>query len=99
MDNDQLIAYSKATEDFSNFILVVVNLDPHHRHSGWLDLPVESLGLDPHQAYQVHDLLSDARYFWHGSRNYVELNPHVCPAHIFRVRRRLRTERDFDYFM
>ncbi len=99
VDNDQLIAYSKATEDFSNFILVVVNLDPHHRHSGWLDLPVESLGLDPHQAYQVHDLLSDARYFWHGSRNYVELNPHVCPAHIFRVRRRLRTERDFDYFM
>jgi hypothetical protein len=33
----------------------------------------------------VHDLLNDARYIWQGSRNYVELNPNICPAHIFRV--------------
>ena len=25
--------------------------------------------------YQVHDLLSDARYIWRGRRNYVELDP------------------------
>ena len=37
--------------------------------------------------YQVHDLLTDSRYTWRGSRNYVELNPAVQPAHIFRVRR------------
>ncbi|HUU15336.1 MAG TPA: alpha-1,4-glucan--maltose-1-phosphate maltosyltransferase, partial [Terriglobia bacterium] len=99
VDNDQLIAYSKSSEDGANLILVVVNLDPYHTQSGWLELPLESFGLSPDQSFQVHDLLSDARYFWQGPRNYVELNPQVAPAHIFRVRRRTRTERDFDYFM
>ncbi len=99
VDNDQLICYSKHTEDLTNVILVVVNLDPHHTHAGWLELPLQMLGLDGHQSYQVHDLLSDARYLWYGSRGYVELNPQTVPAHIFRVRRRIRTERDFDYFM
>jgi starch synthase (maltosyl-transferring) len=98
-DNDQLICYSKHTEDFSNTIVVVVNLDPHHTHAGWIELPLSNLGIDPQRPYQVHDLLSDARYLWQGPRNYVELNPHIVPAHIFQVRRRVRTEHDFDYFM
>ena len=99
IDNEQLICYSKTTEDQTNVIVVVVNLDPHHTHSGWLALSLEELGLDSQQPYQVHDLLSDARYLWHGARNYVELNPHSVPAHIFRLRRRVRSERDFDYYM
>jgi starch synthase (maltosyl-transferring) len=86
VDNNQLIVYSKTTGDRSNIIVVVVNLDPHHTQSGWVDLPVESFQLDPHQLYQVHDLLTDARYFWHGTHNYVELNPQLMPAHIFRIR-------------
>ena len=68
-------------------------------HGGWLELPLSMFGLDDKQSYQVHDLLSEARYLWYGSRNYVELNSQVVPAHIFRLRRRVRTERDFDYFM
>ena len=99
VENEQLICFSKQTEDLSNIILVVVNLDPHHTHTGWLELALEPLALDHQQSYQVHDLLSDARYLWYGSRNYVEINPQVVPAHIFRLRRRVRTERDFDYFM
>jgi starch synthase (maltosyl-transferring) len=99
VDNEGLIAYSKTTDDLSNVILVVVNLDPHYTQSGWVSLPLEDLGLDPKQPYQVHDLLTDLRYLWHDSRNYVELNPHQIPAHVFRLRRRVRTERDFDYFM
>ena len=39
------------------------------------------------EVYQVHDLLTDARYTWRGSRNYVELDPDTQPAHIFRLRR------------
>ncbi|MBI4774607.1 MAG: alpha-1,4-glucan--maltose-1-phosphate maltosyltransferase [Deltaproteobacteria bacterium] len=97
--NDQLICYSKQTTDRSNIILVVVNLDPHHTHAAWMDIPLVDWGLDPLRPYQVHDLVSDARYLWKGSRNYVETNPAVVPAHIFRIRRRVRTERDFDYFM
>jgi starch synthase (maltosyl-transferring) len=99
VDNDQLIVYSKTTGDLANIIVVVVNLDPHHTQSGWVDLPIELFQLDPHKPYQVHDLLTNARYFWHGTHNYVELNPQMMPAHIFRIRRLVRTERDFDYFL
>jgi starch synthase (maltosyl-transferring) len=99
IDNEQLICYSKQTDDGANVVLVVVNLDPHHSHSGWMELAFDDVGLDPRQPYQVHDLLSDARYLWQGTRNYVELNPQTMPAHIFRLRRRVRTERDFDYYM
>jgi starch synthase (maltosyl-transferring) len=99
VDNDQIICYSKWTEDLANIILVVVNLDAYHTQSGWIELPLEDLGLEAHFPYQMHDLLSDTRYLWHGPRNYVEFNPQIIPAYIFRLRRRIRTERDFDYYM
>jgi len=99
LDNDQLIAYSKATDDLSDIILVIVNLDSRYKQSGWVEVPLADFQLAPDQSYQVHDLLNDARYLWHGAWNYVELNPSVLPAHVFKVRRRVRTERDFDYFL
>ncbi len=92
VDNDQLICYSKATDDLFDLILVVVNLDYRWRQSGWVELPLEELGMDPDQTYQLHDLLTDARYLWHGPRNYVELDPHQLPAHVFRIRRRIGKE-------
>jgi starch synthase (maltosyl-transferring) len=98
IDNDRLLAYVRASADRDNLILVVVNLDPHYPHQGWLRVPCEQLGLDPAHPYQVHDLLSDARYLWHGERNYVALDPASMPAHIFRIRRRLKREQDFDYY-
>jgi starch synthase (maltosyl-transferring) len=33
----------------------------------------------------VRDLVTDATHTWHGSHNYVRLDPHVEPAHIFQV--------------
>jgi starch synthase (maltosyl-transferring) len=98
VDNDQLIAYTKSTDDGSDTILTVVNLSPHYTHSGWLELPLEEFGLDARKTYQMHDLLTDARFLWRGPRNYVELNPVLSSAHIFRLRRHVRTEHDFDYF-
>ncbi|MFO0908188.1 MAG: alpha-1,4-glucan--maltose-1-phosphate maltosyltransferase [Isosphaeraceae bacterium] len=100
-DNEQLIAYGKTTSDLSNIIVVVVNLDPYHKQSGWVHLPVGELGLGagPEDAYQVHELVGDSRFLWHGESNYVEIEPHASPAQIFRVRRKVKTERDFDYYM
>jgi starch synthase (maltosyl-transferring) len=99
VDNEQLIAYSKCTADLSNVLLMVVNLDPYHTQSGWVELPLEELQIDPHQPYEVHDLLTGARYGWNGPRNYIELSPQKLPAHIFSLRRHMRTERDFDYYL
>ena len=67
--------------------------------SGWVELPSEELGLDPQQTFQMHELLTDARYLWQGKRNYVQLDPDSVPAQIFHVRPRIRREQDFDYFM
>jgi starch synthase (maltosyl-transferring) len=99
VDNDQLICYSKQSNDRSNLIVVVVNLNPHYTHSGFVDLRLDRLGLDQAHPYQVHDLLTGARYIWTGARNYVELNPHSTPAHIFKVRKQFRSEADFEYFL
>jgi starch synthase (maltosyl-transferring) len=98
-DNSELIAYTKSTDDKTNTILTIINLSPHYTHSGWLELPLEEFGLEAKKTYQMHDLLTDARYLWRGPRNYIELNPVVSSAHIFRLRRHVRTEHDFDYFM
>jgi starch synthase (maltosyl-transferring) len=98
-DNEEILVYSKTSPDRSESIVVTVNLDPYNPQAGWTDLDLESLGIDQGQPFQVHDLLTEARYVWHGPRNYVELNPHVVPAHIFLVRHRVRSERDFEYYL
>lgn len=99
VDNEELLCYSKAVDDMTNIILVIVNLDPHHTQSGWVTIPLDLFGLDPDQPYQVHDLLSNTRFIWNGARNYTQLDPNMVPAHIFRLRRRVRSEQDFDYYM
>jgi starch synthase (maltosyl-transferring) len=96
-DNDHVLCYSKTTGD--NVVVIVVSLDPRNVQTAWIDLDLAELGLDARKSYQVHDLLSGARRIWHGPRNFVKLDPNVVPAHIFRIRRRVRTERDFEYFL
>ena len=98
-DNPMVICYSKATDDRSNIIIVVVNLDVFHTQTGWINLDLSVLGLDSNRGFQAHDQLSYGRYLWHGPRNYFELSPGSLPAHIMRVRRWIRTERDFDYYL
>jgi starch synthase (maltosyl-transferring) len=98
-DNDRLMCYSKSTEDLSNVIVVIVTFDARYRQAGWVTLDLEALGLDLRQPYQMHDLLGEGRFLWSGARNYVEMDPSGLPAHVFRVLRRTRTERDFDYYL
>jgi starch synthase (maltosyl-transferring) len=97
-DNEAVICYSKSTHDLSDIVIVLCNLDPFHKQTGWIDLDLASLGLDARRTFQAHDLLSDGRFLWRGPRNYFELTPETLPAHIMKVRRWVRTERDFDYY-
>jgi starch synthase (maltosyl-transferring) len=99
VDNREITAFGRRTADRDETVVVVANLDPHHVQTGWLTLPLEALGVDHDRPFQVHDLLGGGRYLWHGARNFVSLDPESTPAHIFRLRRRVRTERDFDYFL
>jgi starch synthase (maltosyl-transferring) len=102
-DNEQIIAYSKWShgdgrpyryryleerpDDDGTLLLMVVNLDPRHTQSSMVHLPLDEWGIDWDESFEVHDLMSGSRYVWRGGSNYVELNPHATPAHIFRVRR------------
>ncbi|MBK9035515.1 MAG: alpha-1,4-glucan--maltose-1-phosphate maltosyltransferase [Myxococcales bacterium] len=97
--HDLVLCFSKRTADHRDVILVVVNLDPHHTHGAWLDLDLAELGVAADEAFQVHDLLGDAHYLWRGPRNYVELAPGVMPAHVFELRRLVRREQHFEYFL
>lgn len=97
-DNDRLLFYGKTTPDLSNVVLVAVNLDPHHTQSGWVRLPPEDLGLRPHSAYEVGDLLTGVFYLWHGETNFVSLHPGAT-AHVFRLWPRGRTGRDSNHFV
>ncbi|TMG91539.1 MAG: alpha-1,4-glucan--maltose-1-phosphate maltosyltransferase [Betaproteobacteria bacterium] len=102
VDNEQLICYAKTSAGldsvFDNIVVVVVNLDPWHTQSGWVDIDLSALGMEEDSTYQMHDLLTDARYLWHGRRNFVQLDPARTPAHVLRLRRRVKSEHAFDYF-
>jgi starch synthase (maltosyl-transferring) len=100
-DNETIVCYSKSHRDadgVDNVILVAVNTDPRHTQWANLDLNLAELGIKPDQQFQVHDLLTDARYRWQGNRATVGLDPGIQPAHVFAVRRWSRTEADFEYF-
>ena len=99
IDNEQMIAYAKATPDLSNIVVCVVNLDPHHVQSGWLQLDPAALGMAPQQSYQMFDAISGAHFLWHGDRNFVSLDPQRSPVHVMQLRRHLKREHDFDYFL
>lgn len=98
-ENENVLFYGKMTASRDNIVLVVVNLDPWNRQESYIDVPVEAFGWMESDTYQVHDLLSDERYLWHGSRNFVVLDPHIRPVHVFRVRRWMSREQDFDYYL
>jgi starch synthase (maltosyl-transferring) len=98
-DNPSIVCYSKSSPDLSNLIVVVVNLDWAHTQAGWVTLDAESLGLEAGKTFEAEDLLSGGRFLWQAARDYVELVPGSLPGHILRVRRWLKTERDFDYYL
>ncbi len=89
VDNDQLLVYSKVTPGATDVVLMVVNMDLRYRQSGFLTLPVQDWGLAPDEDFIVSDALSGSSYVWHGSRNYVELDPARLPAHLFHVKRKI----------
>jgi starch synthase (maltosyl-transferring) len=84
-DNPYLICYSKATKDFVDRVLVVVNLDAFNTQAGFVTLDMAALGLAVDASFEVHDLLTDNRFAWSGARNYIELRPAELPAHIFKI--------------
>lgn len=83
--SDQIIAYLKTDVKTNNTLLIVVNLDVTQTHSASLRIPLETLPIDSSSELKVSDLLSGDTYYWRGEWQYVELNPYLMPAHIFKI--------------
>ena len=88
VDQPDLICFSKhlPTQDEPDTVLTVVNLDPHQAHEATVYLDLPALGLDWDDEFVVTDELTGRSYPWRQA-NYVRLDPHDQPAHIFTLRR------------
>jgi starch synthase (maltosyl-transferring) len=85
IDNSQIIAYLKATDDLSNIIMVVVNLDSNNTQHGYVQLPKAKLNLTDKINIKLHDLITDEHFTWTQEWNYVHLNPNKVPFHLFKI--------------
>lgn len=85
IENENLIAYLKATEDLSSIILTVINLNPHVRQSGFVQLPLAFLKTSHSINIKLHDLVTDEHFTWTQEWNYVELDPFKMPFHLLKL--------------
>jgi starch synthase (maltosyl-transferring) len=86
-DSPDVIAFSKRYGD--DVVLVVCNLDPHSAHDSFVHLWMPALGLDwDAGAYDVRDEVTGAEWTWHGTSNWVRLDPAHEPAHVLHLRPR-----------
>ena len=85
IENPNLIAYLKATDDLSNVIMVVVNLDQHGKQAGYIQVPRERLQLGSKINLKLHDLITGETYTWTQEWNYIEIEPNKMPFHLFKV--------------
>jgi starch synthase (maltosyl-transferring) len=97
-DSPHVLFYGKMTPARDNVILAAVNLDPFAPHDATLQIPLAEIGIGPTETYELHELLSDERRLVRGAPHAVRLDPHVAPAHVYRVGRWRRREHDFDYY-
>jgi starch synthase (maltosyl-transferring) len=85
-DDDEILVFSKARtlHDRLDVILVVANLDPHRTRDTWVHLDMPALGLQWHDGFVAHDLITGQHFNW-GEHNFVRLGPGTEPVHIISV--------------
>jgi len=86
-ENDNILCFSKATASLDNLIVTVVTVDPWTPQTAFIHVPIADFGIGENETYIVEDLLTGEQFSWRGARNFVSLNPHSRPAHVFRIRR------------
>ncbi|HET7234501.1 MAG TPA: alpha-1,4-glucan--maltose-1-phosphate maltosyltransferase [Longimicrobium sp.] len=97
-DSGDILFYGKMTDDRTSMVFVAVNLDPFQAHETMLHFPLDQMGIGWGDPWEVEELLTGERYFWHGADQWVRLEP-GAPGRIYRVRAWRSSETGFDYFM
>lgn len=96
--NDFLLAFGKYDINEKNYLIVVISLDYENVQRGMLEIPLDSLGISEDKPFMVHELLTNHRYIWQGTRQYIEIRPYEVPGHIFKVLPAMHREENFDYY-
>mgnify|MGYP001489259386 CR=1 FL=1 len=85
-DNENLLGFVKVSDDKTNLVWCILNLDVHHRQSGHVEVPKAVLGLKGSWFnLKVTDLLTGEVYHWFNDWNFVELHPERFPLHVLKV--------------
>lgn len=84
--NDHLLYFGKRTADGSNFVLVVINLDPHNAQEAHFELPLWEMGLADDAATAGEDLMTGHRWTWYGKHQWTRLDPSQQPFGIWRIK-------------
>ncbi|TVQ34726.1 MAG: alpha-1,4-glucan--maltose-1-phosphate maltosyltransferase [Geminicoccaceae bacterium] len=83
--NDQVMVYSKITPSLDNAVLIAVNLDPHVAQGCQFEVPLWQFGLHDDASIDVEDLVTGARFTWHGKVQHLWLDPRERPYAIWRL--------------
>ena len=83
--NDQILAYFRMTPARDNCVMVLVNLDPHHRQECSYEVPLWEFGLPDHAIIEAEDLLGGGRFALHGKTHRIALDPADRPVAIWRL--------------
>ncbi|HEX3883273.1 MAG TPA: maltotransferase domain-containing protein [Stellaceae bacterium] len=84
--NDQVLYYSKATEDLQNVVLVAVDLDPRFPQECDVEVPLWLWGLDDGASVAVTDLMTGGNFTWTGKVQHIRLDPAILPFSVWRIR-------------
>jgi starch synthase (maltosyl-transferring) len=98
VENDYLLFYIKTTDDLTNVVAVIVNLDPFNPQTGKVHFPVQALGINSEEPYLLQDLLGEERFLWSGAQNFITVDPSRTPAFVFRLHKQFNRENSFDYY-
>lgn len=83
-DSEQFMSWYKYDDNRSNETLMVVSLDPYYTKQGWIQLPLDELGIAEGYQVKMLDLITGSSYIWDREWNYVELHP-AMPFHLFQI--------------
>jgi starch synthase (maltosyl-transferring) len=84
--NANVLCWSKVSDDGSDIVLIVANLDPWSTQESTLDLDLGSLGLPWDRPFEAYDELTGQSFTWQGGSPYVRLDPWYDVAHVLHLR-------------
>ena len=89
-DDEAILVYTKHLDaaftgtGAADDLVVVANLDPHNVRDTWVHLDLTRLGLPADAGFDVHDLVTDARWTWRRDA-WIRLDPLVEPVHLLEI--------------